>query len=115
MRYGGIGGWVFGPFSLATAGVFEGDIGEVVDERGVQAAEIGELVLDNVGDFVGILGRQRHSWITEVRNTGYCTVQVQLGECGWEKEKCCADGGNEVYLIGETDTRVVSEDFDRLL
>ena len=103
---------IIDPGRGATARVLEGDVGEILDDGAVQAPEIGELVGDDVGYLVEILGAQGHARVAQVGDPGDGLVEVLLGELRGEKQKRGADGGHEVDLVGETDAGVVAQDLD---
>lgn len=112
---GGVGVGVCDPVGVAEAGIGEGDVGEGLDERRVEAAEIGELMSDDVLDFVLVFRGKGHPEIAEVGDSGDGAVEFLFCEGSWKEEESGADGGEEVDLIGETDARVVTEDFDGFL
>lgn len=103
---------IIDPGGRAAARVLEGDVGEVLDDGAVQAAEIGELVCDDVGDFIEVLGSQGHARVAQVGDPADGFVEVPFGELRGEKQKRGADGGHEVDLVGEPDAGVIAEDLD---
>lgn len=111
----GIGVGVFNPVRIAQACIFEGDVWEGFNKRGVEAAEVGELMRDDVLDLVLVFGREGHAEVAEVGYPGNGAVEFLLCEGGWKKEQGGTDGGEEIDLVGETDTWIVTEDLDGFL
>lgn len=108
----GVHVYIIDPGRGAAARVLEGDVGEILDDGAVEAAEIGELVGDDVGDLVEIFGSESHARVAEVGNPADGLVEVLFRELGREKEERGADSGHEIHLVGKPDTRVIAEDFD---
>ena len=111
----GVDGGVVVPGGVVAFRVVEGDVGEVFDQRGVEAAEVGELVRDDVEDFAGVVAADGHAGVAHVADSGDGGVEVLLCELRWEKEEGCAYGGDEIYLVGKANGGVVSQDLHWLL
>lgn len=77
---GGVGGGVFDPIGLAKAGICEGDVGEGLDERSVEATEVGELVSDDVLDFVLVFSGERHAKVAEIGDSSDGAVEFLFCE-----------------------------------
>ena len=111
----GVDGGVVVPGGVVAFRVVEGDVGEVFDQGRVEAAEVGELVRDDVEDFAGVVAADGHAGIAHVADSGDGGVEVLFCELGRQEEEGGADGGDEIYLVGEADGGVVSQDLHWLL
>lgn len=103
------------PRGIEAFRIIELDIGQVFNERSVETTEMGKVVSYNICHFRGVFSWEGHSWVAHVADTCNGTVELFFCESGWEKEKGGSKGGNEVYLIGEADSGIVTKDFDRLM
>ena len=81
-----VGVRVVSPVRITAFRVIEANVREILDEWGVETAEIGEVVSYDVGNFGLVFCWQCHAGIAHVANACYCTVEFELGKIGREEE-----------------------------
>lgn len=115
LRQSGVDGLVEVPVPRRGLRVVEAQVRELLDQRLVEAAEVGDLPGHDVDHFARVFGWEGHARVAEIGDAGDGGVEVLFGEVGGKEEEGSADGGEEVNLVGDTDAGVVAEDFDGLL